>query len=85
MASSALENALTVACIIIAVAVVWWGIAILAAWRWIPVGRLRAALSSSSIRLKAVTGPLNARRWAVHRRPQRFANRPDTALVGPNS
>jgi hypothetical protein len=31
MGSSALENALTATCIVIALAVVWWGIKILAA------------------------------------------------------
>jgi hypothetical protein len=31
MQSSALENALTATCIVIALAVVWWGIKILAA------------------------------------------------------
>jgi hypothetical protein len=31
MSSSALENALTATCIVIALAVVWWGIKILAA------------------------------------------------------
>jgi hypothetical protein len=31
MASSALENALTATCIIIALAVVWWGVKILIA------------------------------------------------------